>query len=314
MTYHATNTAGKRNIYDLSLMASSDPTEWEAAYNATMEEKYHKHKRNFNLGQYVTPYTGSPAPIYIVPRVRGGPSYKEVPLAGVTNDQVYYAPVSKGYPMQEVSSFSLGPVVGEGLCVVNAAFSKIITIAHIEGGGKVNFKRKYLWEPARNPLRQITLVDSEHILVDGTTYITKQWLSLNEHLWLQEWEYWRACVSLCSRGDFHWSNNSPIVSYRYQGIYLNRADWGKQCYIAPAYQLLPYTRVFQHLQQLHANNVPLGLVHPKGMKHEAEQPVTREEVRRLYDSPVEIACMPYVIVGAILHVPIYTPRLNIIDN
>lgn len=43
--------------------------------------------------------------------------------------------------MQGVSSFSLGPVVGEGLVVVNAAFSKVIYLQHLIGG-IVNYKRK----------------------------------------------------------------------------------------------------------------------------------------------------------------------------
>lgn len=80
--------------------------------------------------------------IYFIPRERGGPSYKSVPLEGVINDDVQYCPISKGYPMQDVSSFTLGPIVGEGLCLVNSAFSKSICIMHIEGGGKVDLKRK----------------------------------------------------------------------------------------------------------------------------------------------------------------------------
>jgi len=80
------------------------------------------------------------APIYVVPRIKTRPSYLSIPLIGVDINSVQYCPISKGFPMQDVSSFTLGPIVGEGLCLVNAAFSKSICIAHIEGGGFPDLK------------------------------------------------------------------------------------------------------------------------------------------------------------------------------
>lgn len=312
MAFYATNVSGKRNVYDLSLMNNPDPQAWEQAYNATMDPKYHKHGRNIGTDQHIAPYTGGQSLIYVVPRVRGG-SYKEVPLAGVTSDQVYYAPISKGFAMQEVSSFSLGPIVGEGFCLVNAAFSKIITIAHIEGGGKVNLKRKCFWEAARQPQRTVVQVDDKHIAVNNVVYDTRQWLAANEELWRPQWELWRQCVALCSLGDFHWDGGSPTIGYSHHGQYLSFVEWKRQCYIAPSYQLLPYTRVLQCLRQVHRQGIPLGLVHPKGMKHDAEQPLTIADIREMYDSPTIMCCQPYVVAGALLGVPVYPPlRLVII--
>jgi hypothetical protein len=76
-------------------------------------------------------------PIFLIPRERGARGYKSIQLDGCESDSVFYAPISKGYGMQDVSSFTMGPVKTEGvytgLCLVNSAFSMIITIDHIDG-------------------------------------------------------------------------------------------------------------------------------------------------------------------------------------
>lgn len=75
-------------------------------------------------------------PIYIIPRLRCV-SYKDISLEVVTIDEVVYCSISKGLPLNGVSSFWVGPFVGSdvGVCLVNMAFSKEIAICHIEGGG-----------------------------------------------------------------------------------------------------------------------------------------------------------------------------------
>jgi hypothetical protein len=113
---------------------------------------------------------------------RAGPSYKSLALENVSNDQVFYTPASKGYSVQKVSSFTLGPVVEEGLCLVNAAFSKCICISHIEGGGKVDYKRKCFWRPSRTPQRVIERIGEENMVVDGELHSIREWLEENEDL------------------------------------------------------------------------------------------------------------------------------------
>lgn len=176
---------------------------------------------------------------------------------------------------------------------------------HIEGGGLVDVNRKNFWRRARRPNRVITLVDDEHIKVDGQIVNTQTWLKDNEQFWLPQWELWRRCVAMSSRGDFHWADASDCVAYRYKGKYINFVEWKKECYIRPSYELLPSTRVIQFLWTVwNGHRRPLGLVHPKAISDQAEIPVTKEYIRQLYDSPFDMCCQPFVIAGLLLGVPI----------
>ena len=49
---------------------------------------------------------------------------------------------------------------------------------------------------------------------------------------------------------------------------------------------------------------PLGLVHPKAISGQAEEPITREFLRALYDSDTEMVCQPFVVAGRLLCVDI----------
>lgn len=296
----------KRVIGDLNTFNSNDQKSWDTMYSLVMDKKYAKNTRNFSRNIVGTPVDNGIAPIYVVPRVRAGPSYLSIPLIGVNNNDVQYCPISKGFPMQDVSSFTLGPIVGEGLCLVNAAFSKSICIAHIEGGGIVDFNRKNFWRRAKKPQHTVLAINDEQISVDGTVYNTQEWLRANECLWFPQWETWRRSVALCSKGDFHWTDGlGETISYRHGTNYLNFVQWKKECYIRPSYELLPQTEVFRFLQMLWAeHNIPLGLVHPKGISEVGEQPITHEFIRNMYDSPNIMCCQPYVVVGKLLNVPI----------
>ena len=66
--------------------------------------------------------------IYVIPRQRGGSSYKDVELEFDDANDIQICPISKSYSMQDVSSFTLGPVIWHGLNIVNSAFSKYISI------------------------------------------------------------------------------------------------------------------------------------------------------------------------------------------
>lgn len=264
-------------------------------------------RRNFSHIITGSPFVEGKAPIYIVPRIRGGPGYLSYPLIRVNMDDVQYCPISKGFPMQDVSSFTLGPIVNEGLCLVNAAFSKSICIGHIEGGGILDLKRKNFWRRSKNPDHIVLFIDKDQISVDGNICNTNIWLRQNEHLWYEQWNYWRKTIALCSKGDFHWTNGlGETLSYRYKDNYLGFVQWKKECYISPSYELLPQTEVFKFLQILWSkHNIPLGLVHPKGATEGGEHPITKEFIQNLYDSDNFMACMPYVIVGKLLDIPIY---------
>ena len=296
-----------RIIGDLNTFNTNDPAIWETMYKIVMDKKYAKNTRNFSTNIIGTPIEDSIAPIYVIPRTRGGPSYLSVPLNGVDINNVQYCPISKGFPMQDISSFTLGPIIGEGLCLVNAAFSKCITVAHIEGGGVVDYKRKNFWKRSKNPHRKIIYINKDEIDVDGLKYNTKEWLHNNENLWFPEWNIWRKSVAMCSKGDFHWNNNmGNVISYRKGPDYLNFVQWKKECYIRPSYELLPTTDVYKFLHTVWSEyNIPLGLVHPKAKSDFAENPITPEFIRNMYDSPDIMCCQPYVVAGKLMNIPIY---------
>lgn len=299
--------SGGRIVGDLAIFDIESRQEfWELMYDEVMDKKYKKNTRNFTTTITGKKHEGGEAPIFLIPRERGGPSYLKIELEGVDNEDVQYAPISKGYPMQDLSSFTLGPIVGEGLCIVNAAFSKSITVAHIEGDGKVDLKRKNYWKRSKDPKRKIKLISSTEMKIDGTKYNIFEWLKENEKKWLPEWELWRKSIALSSIGDFHWTDNlGETIAYRYKDNYLNFVDWKRECYIKLAYELAPQTDAYKFLDRVwRKKNIALGLVHPKSIKSVAEKPITRELLTCLINSEEEMACMPYVICSILMGIKI----------
>jgi hypothetical protein len=332
-------SAKDRQIGDFALFDDSSRDAWENAYKEIMDKKYAKSTRNYGKKLWVTnrarierkypifaevreqcedilfddwleiwndeyestPHNGDELPpVFLIPRERGGPSYKGVELCGADPDDVFYAPISKGYPMQDLSSFSLGPIVGHGLCLVNSAFSKIIGVKHIEGGGKVNLKRKNFWQRSRKPTRRIVVINSKTMNIDGQVWDIVNWLTQHEHLWLPEWEKWSRSIALCSIGDFHWNDDSDTVSFRYDGKYISFVKWKKLCYIGPSFDFMRTCSTFLYLKfLLHELRIPLGLVHPKAVTGHAELPITREYIRELFHDD-EMCCQPFVIAACLL--------------
>ena len=298
-----TRVANGMQVGNIDLFSSQDPAEWEAEYQRIMDSKYKKDTRNFHpQTPTLSREYGEDPPIYLIPRERGGPSYKSVQVEGAEQGDISYCPISKGYSMQDVSSFTLGPIPGEGLCLVNAAFSKCIYTWHLEGG-KVDLKRKSFWKPGKE--RKVSLSGAD-IVVDGVRHFKYAWLKDNEGLWLSEWQKWRKSVAMASIGNFHWGKDEEPVAYRYKTHYLVFAEWKKRCYIEPAYNLLPHTRVFKYLEKARRDGRPLGLVHPMAITGQAEKPITREYLRNMYDDLHEHVCMPFVVAGLLLDVEIDT--------
>lgn len=209
--------------------------------------------------------------------------------------------------MQDVSSFTLAPVIGEGICVVNAAFSCSITAAHIEGGGRLDLTRKNFWRRAPASKRKhVITFDSGYVIIDGVHHDQQSlvaWLRAHEGEWLSEWESWRSHVALCGTGSFHWTNGSDVIGYRHQGQYLDFVEWKRDAYIRPAQELIAKTSVYTFLRKVLDSNIALALVHPMGFEGEVA-PLAPEEIRKLYDDPEVMACMPYVVAGMLLGVKI----------
>lgn len=303
-----TEVSGKRIVGDISIFEGGTAEDWEIMYQSVMDPKYKKGTRNFSTVIKGRPSPLDEAPIFMVPRVRGGPSYLETPLEGVNNEDVQFCPISKGYPMQDVSSFTLGPVVGEGLNVVNAAFSKCITIAHIEGGGVVDFSRKNFWKRARKSHRNIKQVSANSMTVNGKKYNIHEWLKDNEDVWLSEWDLWRKSIAVCSMGDFHWADEDKMdstLAYRYKQYYLDFVTWKKECYIKVAQKLIVETKVFVFLDRVwRKKGIALSLVHPKAVLLTAEKPITREEIKSLFNSETEMCCLPYIVASCLMGVKV----------
>ncbi len=295
--------AGKRYVYsDFNIFNSIDVKKWEHAYNITIDNKYKKNTRSWNKTIHGIPDKScKEASIYVIPRERGGPSYKNVNLDGCDSKNLQYCLISKGFGMQDVSSFTLGPIVGHGLCLVNSAFSKVISVHHIEG--KVNLKRKNFWQSPRTLKYKITNILIDTMKVNNKIVNIKQWLQSNEHLWLGEWTKWSKHVALCSMGDFHWGDKSDTIGYRVDGKYVDFKTWKKEAYIRSSYDLLSHTKAYKFLKKVFDMKIPLGLVHPKARNDAKEYAITKEYIRELYDSD-EMCCQPYVIAGKLLNVEI----------
>lgn len=280
---------------------TTEPAVWEEAYRRTIDWKYQKGIRNFSRKIVGTPVSSLPN-IYIIPRVRGE-SYKQVNLLSDDPQNIQFCPISKGYSMQDVSSFTLGPVIGEGLCVVNAAFSKIVCLMHLEGGGKMDAKRRNLWRKGK-PVRRVTKVNDQTIEVDGVVCDTKTWLLENKALWFEEWKTWSRAVALHHVGSFHWDDGTETVAFFHREMPIGFVAWKKECYIKPAMELLrKEPNVMPFLSSLLAKGISIGLVHPKGRSEGAEVPITKDFLRSLFDGD-EMACMPYVVAGVLLSVSV----------
>lgn len=241
----------------------------------------------------------------MIPRQRGGTSYKATSLIGVqTNEDVQYCPISKGFSQQDVSSFTLGPIVGRGLCLVNAAFSVTICTCHLQGG-KFDPKSKNFWRKFRSPERIVRKINDKFMMVDNLVVNIKDWLAQNTSLWFEQWELWRKAIAMCSRGDFHWCDDlGETLCYKLNDEYIDFVKWKKLCYIGPSYQLLPQTKVFQFLKKLYDSKIPIGLVHPKAITDAPETPFTTSQIRELYDSTDVLCCQPFIVAGLLMGVTI----------
>jgi hypothetical protein len=79
---------GDTSLFDADV---DDPNLWEEEYVRIMDNKYAKGTRKSTIVGKTFPNMdtyGDTPPIFVVPRERGGPSFKEIPLAGVENGDV----------------------------------------------------------------------------------------------------------------------------------------------------------------------------------------------------------------------------------
>jgi hypothetical protein len=285
---------------------------WENLYRTKYSgNKYAKNTKNFS--KIIQGKKVERPNIYIIPRQRGGPSYKDVELEYDDVENIQFCPISKGFSMQDVSSFTLGPVVGHGLNVVNSAFSKCIAIKHIDGSGLFTTLNKKFWKKSKKgPVRSIINISNDKMNVDGIIVDKIDWLENNKKLWYENWRKWHGKIRFNENGNFKWCDDSETIIFcncidnPKENIYMNFISWKKTCYIKPAYELFEKNnRVIEFLKSLYYNEkISLGLVHPKAKSCYKEKAITPKFITDLYDSPYEMACMPYVVAGYLLGVKI----------
>ena len=287
---------------------------WENLYNEKyVNNKYKKNSKNFNATIHGNPV--EKPNIYIIPRERGGPSYKLVELEHDDVKNIQFCPISKGFSMQDVSSFTMGPIINHGLNLVNSAFSKCIAIKHIDGSGCFSMTNQKFWKKNRKgPQRKITCSSNEtSMCVDGVIVNKEEWLKTNQHLWFNDWKKWHDTIRFSANGHFNRCDDSTIIAYCNiidnpdVPIYLDFISWKKTCYIAPAYELLNKkdNKVMVFLKHVfQEKKVSLGLVHPMGKCGEKERAITSEYITHLYNATDCMACMPYVVAGFLLGVSI----------
>lgn len=302
-----------RCVYDKSLFNTTNTKEWERAYRKTVNEKYRKNTKNYST-KIVGSYLCDDPPIFLIPRERGGPSYYSVNVdyenypSEEIKSKMQYCAISKGFGMQDLSSFVMGPFPGDGLCLVNAAFSKSIFPFHIEGGA-VDLNRKNFWRPfSKSKLLHTIKLKNNNVIIDNENVDIMDWLKNNEKEWKEEWNKWRMAVALCSMGNFHrgkcGNQYDDALCYYDNKIekYMTFLEWKKECYIKPAYEMLPSIKAYKFLSELRSKGIPLGLVHPMAKSDEPEIAITKEYIRELYDSPHVMSCMPFVVAGKLLDV------------
>lgn len=109
--------SGSRVIASFDLFETEEKDAWEEIYEKVMDNKYKKKTRSYSK-TFENQALNKPSKngnVYLVTRQRGK-SYKGLEFDDASCSDIQYCPISKGFSMQDLS----GPIIGEGLCLVNA--------------------------------------------------------------------------------------------------------------------------------------------------------------------------------------------------
>lgn len=186
---------------------TTDEETWKKIYKKVQNEKYAVGKRKYNK-KIVGTETETPK-IYVVPR-RRGKSYKHFKDENDTplSDHAYWCEASKGFRFGDLSSYTAGPIVGHGINVLSATWSKRVYALHLLGG-KFDINKKDFWDK-RKPKRKIV---DDKIVVDDQEYPINEWLTDNKDEWYSEWKKWSQAVALCGEPSFKWMSNYKNVCW-----------------------------------------------------------------------------------------------------
>ena len=285
-------------IADPVLFKSTDADVWNNAYRTVQNPKYKIGKRKYS--KKIVGRTVTDPKIYCVPR-RRGQSYKTKAFKEVRdNSDLYYCEASKGYRFGDLSSFAAGPIVGHGINVLSAVWSKRIFTSHIEGGHFDITKPNFWAKPDRASCRRVEWICKNIIKVDGDKYTVNKWLKENMKEWYGEWKNWSEAIALCGEPTFKWMCNYDCIAWVINNKV--RTD-SKQCwfdtYVTWLYGIWDNLDTYSFVEDvMKVDKKSIVLVHPM-LSIDSDEPITRQVIHDHIDSGATM-CAPYCLMAKLL--------------
>jgi hypothetical protein len=282
----------------IELLNSDQNSEWLLAYREIQNPKYQIGAKNYSKTIPKLPCREKPE-IYIVQRQRTK-SYKAV-LSDI-DDGFYYVEMSKGFRFSDLSPFIAGPIPGKGLNVLNATWSEMICLDHLNGG-VFCLNSPNLWKRGNKKLIKVNQFGEFMINGKSTNYDgLVQWLRENWSKWYPEWEKWSNHLKLSGEPGYKWLNKSDTVAWYHRdtdqfmkyhehksvtyGKYLK--DYWSQ---SDTYQFV--------LNLIKKYGFTIVIVHPIVTNHDQMQPVTLETIKYREQNDI-IMNAPFVLASKLL--------------
>lgn len=267
------------------VLYTKDEQIWKDTYNKVQADKYKPGYKKYSKD--LKKYSPQKSPeIYIVQRIRGGPSYKEQLNDIPNSEQFYYVEASKGYRFSDLSPYVAGPVIGKGINVLNTAFSGLISVQHIEGG-TVDLSKKYYW--SNDKKRDVELLENNMMLIDGILYNRYEWLESNTELWYDNWQEWNESIRLSGEPSFKWLSTSDTVTWCLEDDSGNRKYYDYNEYMAETYgkylnEYWDTSDTYHFVRKLLIEKrFTIVIVHPIVTWHDPEQPITIDYINDRID-------------------------------
>ncbi len=265
----------KRKIANLSLLDTTDKDTWMNAYNLVQVDRLKPGYYNYSKKLMGKP-TQKPT-IHVVRRVRGGDSYKSVQLNDLDGNtipvnDIFWVPSSKGYSFSDISPYVIGPIIGHGINILNAVWSKHVTVGHLNG--KFNLNSKNFWKKSS---KDVDIDDIQEIF--------------NSKKWYIEWKKWSDHVALCGDPAFNWVDNMGLtiayvknkdVNINTDSFYKNEKEFHRDTYEKWLSEAWDNLESFKYLyRRFTQDKVHIALIHPIiSSEHDMSIPITAEYMEK----------------------------------